>query len=171
MIELLNVVRFIFPFIALLLFFLLYRTSGNRMMKFYRIMVFRENGTKFFAMCLYLVLLFFNWCCYMCEPTLATLITGAFVFPLGIYRLSDIILHRLHENRVSFYITLLVVIICYAVPALNCAAVSMFLLALAAMFYPSRTAKQMKEDFYKHRQSIRKEDHPKIYSAIIKKYY
>lgn len=140
-------------------------------MKFYRIMVFSENGTKFFAMCLYLVLLFFNWCCYMCEPTLATLITGAFVFPLGIYRLSDVILHRLHENRVSFYITLLVAIVCYAVPVLNCAAVSMLMLALAAMFYPSRKAKQMKEDFFEKRYSISKDDRTKIYSAIIKKYY
>ena len=171
MIELLNVVRFLFPFIALFLFFLLYRTSGKQMMNFYRIMVFSDNGTKFFAMCLYLVILFFNWSCYMCDPSIATLITGAFVFPLGIYRLADTILHRLHENKLSFILTLIVATVCYAVPSLNCAAVSLLLLALAAMFYPSKQVLQLKKRFFLHRASVSKDCHPRIYSAIIKKYY
>lgn len=107
----------------------------------------------------------------MCDPSIATLITGAFVFPLAIYRLIDTILHRLHESKISFLATLIVATVCYAVPSLYCAAVSLLLLALAAMFYPSKQVQQLKKRLLVDRTSISKELHPGIYSAIIKRYY
>ena len=170
MIEILNVIKFIFPFAALLLFFMLYRTNGKRMINFcVGMLVFKQNR-NFYTKILFLVLLNFNWCCYMTDPNLATLVAASFLYPLMSFRLSDVVLNRLHENKISFFITLLVSMVCYAVPDLYAVSVFLFVLALAAQFYPTRAALKLC-DSYKFTKGLWGEEHDRKVAALIFQLY
>lgn len=171
MIEILNVIKFIFPFASLLLFFMLYRTEGTRMLKFYVRMLAYQPNRNFYTKILFLVLLTFNWCCYMSDPNLATLVAAAFLYPLMSFKLSDTILHRLHENKISFLTTLTVSMVCYAVPDLYAVSVFLFVLALAAQFYPTRKAIRLCDD-YIHTMHLYDDDtQGKIIAIIYQMYY
>lgn len=171
MVEILNVIKFIFPFAALLLFFMLYRTNGKRMLKFCVGMLMFKQNRNFYTKILVLVLLNFNWCCYVSAPNLVTLVAAAFLFPLMSFKLSDVVLHRLHENKISFFITLLVSMACYAVPDLYAVSVFLFVLALAAQFYPTREALKLSESYMKTKDLLGAENRREFAALMYQMYY
>ena len=171
MIEILNVIKFIFPFAALLLFFMFYKTNGKRMIRFCVGMLAYKQNRNFYTKILVLVLLNFNWFCYMTDPNLATLVAAAFLFPLMSFKLSDVVLHRLHENKVSFFITLVVSMVCYAVPSLYSVSVFLFVLALAAQFYPTRAAVQLFDSYMQTKDLWPVQNRQKISALMYQMYY
>ena len=171
MIEFLNVVRFCFPFVALLLFFLLYGKKGKRMNRFYSLMAMTKNGTRFYALMVYTALLFFSWCSHVCSPCIATLLSGAFVFPLVFYRWANILLRVLREYRSVFYASLIFSTVIYAVPQMHSFSVIIFVLALSAAFYPSRRVLAIKDNMDRYVDETDEDFNQRVKSIVIEEYY
>ena len=170
MLSVLNILRFVFPFVFLGLFFLLYQSKGKRMRRFYCTMALTLNGTPFFTQMVYAVLLFFSWCSHVCSPNLFTLLTGAFVFPLVFYRWSNCVLRTLHDHKL-FYFGLLAATVCYAVPAMNSIAVTLFVLTLASTFYPSLKVMELRESLHREKEETKEEYRERVVREVMEKYY
>ena len=171
MLSVLNILRFVFPFVCLGLFFLLYQSKGKRMRRFYCTMALTLNGTRFFTLMVYAVLLFFSWCNHVCSPNLFTLLTGAFVFPLVFYRWSNCVLRTLHDHKRLFYFGLLAATVCYAVPAMNNIAVTLFVLTLASAFYPSLKVMELRESLHREKEETTEDYHERVVREVMEKYY
>ena len=171
MLSVLNILRFVFPFVCLGMFFLLYQSKGKRMRRFYCTMALTLNGRRFFTLMLYLVLLFFSWCSHVCSPNLFTLLTGAFVLPLVFYRWSNCVLRTLHDHKCLFYFGLLVAIICIAVPAMNSVAVTLFVLTLASAFYPSLKVIELRESLHRKKEETKEDFRERVVREVMEKYY
>ena len=171
MLSVLNIVRFIFPFVCLGIGFLLYRSTGKRMRRFYCTMALTLNGMRLYTLFVYTVLLFFSWCSHVCGPNLFTLLTGAFVFPMVSSRWSNRVLRTLHDHRWLFYVGLLVATICYAVPAMNSVAVTLFVLTLSSVFYPSLKVMELRNTLHRENEETTENYRERVVREVIEKYY
>ena len=171
MIDFLNVVRFCFPFVALFLFFVFYGKKSKRMCRFYSLMVMTKNGTRFYALIVYTALLFFSWCSHVCDPGLASLLSGAFVFPLVFYKWTNTILTVLREYKSAFYISLVFSTLLYTVPQMHSFSVIVFVLALSAAFYPSRKMLSLLANMDRYVDEKDEDFNQRVKSIVIEEYY
>ena len=171
MLTVLNILRFVFPFVCLGMFFIYYRSDSKCMRKFYCRMALTVNGTRFYGLLVYSVLLFFSWCSHMCSPNIYTLLTGAFVFPLVFYRWSNCVLRTLHDHKRLFYFGFLVAIVTYTIPAMNSIAVSLFVLTLASAFYPSLKVLHLREQLHRESGESLDDYYERVVRDVFDNYY
>lgn len=134
----LTIIKCLYPFLALLAFFCLYRKRYRWMETFCYAMVVKRNARKLFGVALFSLLLFFSWCCYETRPDIWAMLTNLLILPLLSSRVADRVLRTLNDRLLAWVLTLLVAVVCYAVPCLYGIGVSLFLMAIASCFYPSR---------------------------------
>lgn len=80
----------------------------------------------------------------MTEPNLAVGLSSILTLALLNRRIADSTLHILHERKRFWFITLLIAVVCYAIPYMNSVFQLFFLLSVAAVFYPSERVLQQK---------------------------
>jgi hypothetical protein len=68
--------------------------------------------------------------------------TGCLVF----HRVADAVLHRLHERTRLWALTLMLALLCYAIPYMNSVFQVLYTVAVASVFYPSERVLRMKEE-------------------------
>ena len=139
-------IKFIYPFILLAVFFCLYKKENGFTRKFCWRMTMFHSARKFFILVTLCSLLFINWCCHTTDPNptvfLAAVMTGSLFF----YRVADRILHRLHESTRLWAITLMLALICYSIPYMNSIFHVLYTLGVASVFYPSERVLRMKDE-------------------------
>lgn len=144
MIQTLIIIRFLFPFLLLLAFFCLYKKQYRCMKSFMWRMVVFDSARKFYVSIMMLALIFINWCCCMTDPNLVVGLSSILTLALLNRRIADSTLHILHERKRFWLITLLVTMLCYATPYMNSVFQLLFLISVAAVFYPSERVLQQK---------------------------
>lgn len=116
----------------------LYRSNRPFMTKFYLRMVGSENARKLYMQCLLIFLLLYHYVYaggHFGEwGILLSTILCAVLFS---FKRTDKWLHKLHEDRKSFVLTALLVLVICAISHLHTLAVTFAFLLLDAMFYPS----------------------------------
>lgn len=146
MIQTLQFIKFFYPFLLLAVFFCLYKKEYSITRRFCWRMTMSYNVRKFFIMVTLILLLFMNWCCFMTEMNwavgFAALISGCFFF----YRVADRILHRLHERKRLWTLTLMLSLICYSIPYMNSIFHVLYTLGVASIFYPSERVLRIKNE-------------------------
>ncbi|HJH77262.1 MAG TPA: hypothetical protein OIM43_09730 [Prevotellaceae bacterium] len=80
----------------------------------------------------------------MTDPNLAVGLSSILTLALLNRRIADSTLHILHERKRFWNITLLIAVVCYAIPYMNSVFQLFFLLSVAAVFYPSERVLQQK---------------------------
>lgn len=148
MIQTLTIIRFLFPFLLLLAFFCLYKKQYRCMRGFMWRMVVFDSARKFYVSIMMLALIFINWCCCMTDPNLAVGLSSILTLALLNRRIADSTLHLLHERKRLWFITLLIAVVCYATPYMNSVFQLLFLLSVAAVFYPSERILKQKNALY-----------------------
>lgn len=137
MLLLINIIKFIFPYMLVSLSYFFYKKYSRRMCKFYWLMTMTKNAPKLYVIILFAMMLFFNWCCYYTHLDLGTVLGCLMFVPFVSFRLSDKILHTLHENNRVLYFTLFLAVILCAEISMYPLGVMLLMVAVASYFYPS----------------------------------
>lgn len=137
MLQTLEIIKFVFPFVELCMFFCLYRKTYNFMKRFYCNMTLFRNARKFYSLCVLIVLFFINWCCCMTDQNYAVGLSVMMIVLCFSYRVSDYVLSRLKANKVLFFATMVISMICFAIPYLNSLFHVFYTIGIASVFYPS----------------------------------
>lgn len=165
MIQTLQLIKFVYPFILLALFFWLYRKDYKIMRRFYRRMTISISARKLYILTTLCALLFINWCCCTTAPNYAV-IMGAFITVcFFFYRVADRILHRLHESNRLTLITFMLAMVCLAIPYMNSIFHVLFTIGVASTFYPSERVLRIKDE------KNYKSNSPEFLDKILKKYF
>jgi hypothetical protein len=138
----------------------LYRRKFRPLVRFCISMALREKVRKAYMLALALVVILFSYSFVALEGASywqsPTLLLG---FVLLRYKLTDAMLHWIHEDRVILGIALGMVMFSMVVPQLYSLSASMALVMTAAMFYPSRAIIEMaKVDRFRLEYSMSDED-------------
>ena len=144
MIQILYTVKFLFPFLLLALFFCLYKKDYGFMKRFYYKLVMSFNARKFYCIVLLTVLIFLNWCSFETDHNYAVACAALMTIPFMFNKVSDRILHRLHESLRLLVTTLILAMVCYTAPYLNSIFQVLFTVSVASLFYPSERVLDMK---------------------------
>lgn len=149
MFQTLDIIKFVFPFIELCLFFCLYGKPFKFMKKFYCSMTLFRNARKFYGLCLLIVLFFVNWCCCMTSPNYAVGLSAVIIMLFFSYRVTDLVLRCLKRNKVLFFTTMILSMACYAIPYLNSLFHVLYTIGIASVFYPSESLLKIRKDDWK----------------------
>lgn len=146
MILTLNIIKFLYSFILLTVFFCLYKKEYGFMKRFYWRMTISHSARKLFVIVLLSTLIFMNWCCYMTDPNYAVGFAATITVCLFFNRVADRVLHRLHERKLFLLLTFMLALVCYAIPYMNSIFHVLYTLGVASVFYPSEKVLRIKDD-------------------------
>ena len=165
MIQILTLIRFAFPFLLLTAFFCLYRKEYGFMKRFMWKMAMFQSARNLYAYLVVLMLIFINWCCHVTAPNLSVVVSTLLTLVLLNRKIAESTFHLLHERKRLWFATLLLSMVCYALPYMNSMSLFLFNVSLAAVFYPSGKVLRMKS----HPEAI---NNPKdLLALIIRNYY
>ena len=137
MIQTLNLVKLIYPFILLVAFFCLYRKQYRFMKVFYWKMTLLHEARRFYTRILTLVLMLVMWCCMETDFNLTVVASALLSLCFLYYPVADRVLHRLHESKRLWAATLVVSLVSYSIPHMNSMFLLLFTASMASIFYPS----------------------------------
>lgn len=132
-----SILKFIFPYVITIMSCYFYKKFSKRMCKFYWLMTQTKNGPKLYTIILIAMMLLFNWCCYYTHLDKGTVLGCLILIPFISFRLSDKILHVLHENNRVFYFTLFFAVLFCSATDMYPLGVMLLMIAAASYFYPS----------------------------------
>ena len=128
----------------------LYRRKGRRMAAFCINMSLRPKCRKVYMLVLSMAVVLFNYSFFAIQGATLWLVPGLLLGLLLLrYRLTDPMLHWIHEDRVIQGLVLGLFLLSMVTPELYPLSASMALVMTSAMFYPSRGIIRHAED-YKH---------------------
>ena len=135
------ILQFLFPLLVIVVPMLLYKSTRPAMTKFYTRMLSSENVRKFYTHQLLILLLLFHFL-YVSGHfgewgVLLSTILSAVLFS---HKRADQWLRFLHRDNKHFGIAVVITLAIGFIPHLYTMAVTLALLLLAGMFYPSRQA-------------------------------
>lgn len=150
------IVKFIFPFLLILTFSCLYKKDYRFMKKFYWKMAMSANARKLYTIGVFCVLMLIHFCSYMtdinpnCNHGLANnyAVYIAFFMTMCIvwYKVAGSIFHLLQEKIILKVFTIILTLVCFAIPYMNSEAQVLFGVFMASYFYPSRYVLELKND-------------------------
>ena len=146
MIQTIQLIKFCYPFILLAVFFCLYKKDNRITRKFCWRMTMTRSARKLFIIAVLALLILLNWCCYMTDPNWAVLFAAVVTCCLFSNRVADRILHRLHERKRFWTLTLMLALICYSIPYMNSIFHVLYTLGVASVFYPSERVLRIKNE-------------------------
>ena len=165
MIQILTLIRFAFPFLLLTAFFCLYRKEYGFMKRFMWKMAMFQSARNLYAYLVVLMLIFINWCCHVTAPNLTVVVSSLLTLLLLNRKIAKRTFHLLHERKRPSFTTLLLSMVCYALPYMNSMFQFLFTISVAAVFYPSEKVLSVKS----HPEAI---NNPKdLLALIIRNYY
>lgn len=144
MILTLSIIKFLFPFLLLGLFFCLYKKEYGFMKRFYCKTVTSFNARNLYCMALSAVLIFLNWCCFETDHNYAVACAALMTISFMFNSVADRVLHLLHESLALLATTLILAMVCYTIPYLNSIFHVLFTVSMASQFYPSERVLAMK---------------------------
>ena len=144
MIQILTLIRFAFPFLLLTAFFCFYRKEYGFMKRFMWKMVMFQSARNLYAYLVVLMLIFINWCCHVTAPNLSVVVSTLLTLVLLNRKIAESTFHLLHERKRLWFATLLLSMVCYALPYMNSMSLFLFTVSVAAVFYPSGKVLSMK---------------------------
>ena len=137
MIQILTLIQFAFPFLLLTAFFCLYRKEYGFMNRFMWKMAMFQSARNLYAYLIVLMLIFINWCCHVTTPNLSVVVSTLLTLVLLNRKIAESTFHLLHERKRLWFTTLLLSMVCYALPYMNSISLFLFTISVAAVFYPS----------------------------------
>ena len=146
MTQIIQLITIFSPFLPLAVFFRLYRKENNITMRFCWRMTMTFSARKLFIIVMLGSLVFLNWCCYQTGSNLAVLIAAFMTGCLVPHRVADAVLHRLHERTRLWALTLMLALLCYAIPYMNSVFQVLYTVGVASVFYPSERVLRMKDE-------------------------
>ena len=136
MIQILTLIRFAFPFLLLTAFFCLYKKEYGFMKRFMWKMPMFQSARNLYAYLVVLMLIFINWCCHVTAPNLSVVVSTLLTLVLLNRKIAESTFHLLHERKKLWFATLLLSMVCYALPYMNSMSLFLFTVSVAAVFYP-----------------------------------
>ena len=146
MIQTLQLIKFFYPFILLAVFFCLYKKENSITKRFCWRMTMTFSARKLYIIVMLGSLVFLNWCCYQTDSNLAVLFAAFMTGCLVFHRVADAVLHRLHERTRLWALTLMLALLCYAIPYMNSVFQVLYTVGVASVFYPSERVLRMKDE-------------------------
>ena len=146
MIQTIQLIKFCYPFILLAVFFCLYKKDNRVTRKFCWRMTMTRSARKLFIIAVLALLILLNWCSYMTDPNWAVLFAAVVTCCLFSNRVADRVLHRLHERKRFWTLTLMLALICYSIPYMNSIFHVLYTLGVASIFYPSERVLRIKDE-------------------------
>lgn len=146
MTQTIQLIKFLYPFIILALFFCLYKKEYSINKRFCWCMTMYFNARRLFTFLSVGLLIFMNWCCYVTNPNLAVGFAALMTCCLIPYRVADAVLHRLHERTRLWAFTLMLALICYSIPYMNSIFIVLYTLGVASVFYPSERVLRIRDE-------------------------
>lgn len=137
MIQTLFIIKFIFPFVLLAIFFTLYRKPYKWLQHFYFRMAMLPSARRFYSLVLLITLIILNWCCFETDHNYAVAVSACMSVPFAFRRLAEAILLRLHDHKRFLLLTLMSSLILYTIPYMNSIFLVVYVASVAAQFYPS----------------------------------
>lgn len=137
MIQTLLIIKFIYPFILLTVFFALYRKQYRCMQAFYWRMTMQYSARRFYTLVLLILLIFLNWCSYETDHNLAVGLSAAMSASLMFSDVAERIMLSLHKYKRLWLTTLILAMVCYCIPYMNSMFIVLFTVSVASQFYPS----------------------------------
>ena len=134
------------PFPLLVVFFRLYRKENSITMRFCWRMTMTFSARKLFIIVMLGSLVFLNWCCNKTDSNWAVLFAAFMTGCLAFHRVADAVLHRLHERTRLWALTLMLALLCYAIPYMNSVFQVLYTVGVASVFYPSERVIRMKDE-------------------------
>ena len=104
------------------------------------------SARKLFIIVVLSSLIFMNWCCYMTDPNWAVAFAAFMTCCLLFNRVADRVLHRLHERKRFWALTLMLALVCYSIPYMNSIFHVLYTLGVASIFYPSERVLRIKDE-------------------------
>ncbi len=104
------------------------------------------NARRLFAFLSVGLLIFMNWCCYVTNPNYAVTFSAIITCCLFSYRVTDALLHRLHERTRLWACTLMLALLCYSIPYMNSIFLMLYTLGVASVFYPSERVLRIRNE-------------------------
>ncbi len=146
MIQTVQLIKFFYPFILLAAFFCFYKKENKITNKFCWLMTMTFSARKLFVFVMLGSLILLNWCCYKTGPNLAVLFAAIMTCCLLFNRVADAVLHRLHERKRFWALTLMLALVCYSIPYVNSIFHVLYTLGVASIFYPSERVLRIKDE-------------------------
>ena len=146
MIQTIQLIKLIYPFILLAVFFCLYKKENGFTKNFCWRMTMFFNARKLFIIVMLSSLIFMNWCCFVTDPNWAVALAAIMTCCLFFNRVADAALHRLHERKRLWALTLMLALVCYSIPYMNSVFHVLYTLGVASVFYPSEKVLRIKDD-------------------------
>lgn len=146
MIQTIQLIKFFCPFILLAVFFCLYKKDNRVTRKFCWRMTMTYSARKLYFVVMLASLIFMNWCCYMTDPNWAVLFAAVMTGSLFFNRVADAVLHRLHERKRLWALTLMLALVCYSIPYMNSIFHVLYTLGVAAVFYSSERVLRIRDE-------------------------
>ena len=137
-----NYIHILLSALLLALFMFGYKADGKRMTKFYVCMASRHCWRKFYTLVLLLILLLFHFNYVHIAKSVYDLAPSsvAFIF-LFSHRFTERIIYFL-QNRRTLFISAIIAVVCLFIPYFFSTAVTMEILLLGAVFYPSHKVRE-----------------------------
>ena len=146
MIQSLQLTKIFYPFFLLAVFFCLYKKECSINKRFCWRMTMTFSARKLFIIVMLSSLIFMNWCCYMTDPNWAVAFAAFMTCCLLFNRVADRVLHRLHERKRFWTLTLMLALVCYSIPYMNSIFHVLYTLGVASVFYPSEKVLCIKDE-------------------------
>ena len=146
MTQIIQLITILSPFPLLAVFFCLYRKENSITMRFCWRMTMTLSARKLYIIVLFGSLVFLNWCCYQTDSNWAVLFAAFMTGCLVFHRVADAVLHRLHERTRLWALTLMLALLCYAIPYMNSVFQVLYTVGVASVFYPSERVLRMKDE-------------------------
>ena len=146
MIQTLQLIKFFYPFILLAVFFCLYKKENSITKRFCWRMTMTFSARKLYIIVMLGSLVFLNWCCNKTDSNWAVLLAAFMTGCLVFHRVADAVLHRLHERTRLWALTLMLALLCYAIPYMNSVFQVLYTVGVASVFYPSERVLRMKDE-------------------------
>ena len=146
MTQTIQLIKFCYPFILLTVFFCLYKKDNRFTKQFCWRMTMTHSARKLFIIAVLFLLILMNWCCYRTDPNRVVLFAAIITGSLFSYRVADRLLHRLHERKRFWTLTLMLALICYSIPYMNSIFHVLYTLGVASVFYPSERVLRIKNE-------------------------
>ena len=146
MTQIIQLITILSPFPLLAAFFRLYRKENRITMRFCWRMTMTFSARKLYIIVMLGSLVFLNWCCNKTDSNWAVLFAAFMTGCLVFHRVADAVLHRLHERTRLWALTLMLALLCYAIPYMNSVFQVLYTVGVASVFYPSERVLRMKDE-------------------------
>ena len=134
MTQIIQLITILSPFPLLAVFFCLYRKENSITMRFCWRMTMTFSARKLYIIVLFGSLVFLNWCCNKTDSNWAVLLAAFMTGSLVFHRVADAVLHRLHERTRLWALTLMLALLCYAIPYMNSVFQVLYTVGVASVF-------------------------------------